>query len=69
MIEPGDIILVKPINWVNLAERRRYVGLILEVRDNALWGPGSAAVLCGDDVVRNFGMWEMSPLTGDLNYA
>ena len=65
MIEPGDIDEAYLINWLNITERRRHVGLILEIRDNALWGFGSARVLCEDKVVRNFGAWEMIPYERD----
>ena len=61
MIEPGDIVEAHTISWLNLTSRRRHVGLILEIRDNALWGFGSARVLCEDKVVRNFGVWEINP--------
>lgn len=61
MIEPGDLILARPLNWLDLTQKRVHIGLILEVRNNALWGYGSARVLCEDEIVRDFGVWEMSP--------
>ena len=61
MIEPGDIVRAHHICWARVEKSQSYFGIILEVRDNALWGIGSARVLCDDEIVRDFGIWEMSP--------
>ena len=61
MIEAGDIVRAHHVCWVDPRRPRQYYGIIIEIRDNALWGVGSARVLCSDDVIRDFGIWEMSP--------
>lgn len=65
MIEPGEIVKIKDSMLHDSgAQRQVFVGIVIEVRTNALWGLGSATVLCDDGDVRDFGVWEMYPVEG-----
>lgn len=63
MIEPGKIVKIKDNSLADRGVKQRvFVGIVIEVRTNALWGLGSATVLCNDGDVRDFGAWEMCPI-------
>jgi len=63
VIEPGEIVKIKDSSLYDSgAQQQVFVGIVIEVRTNALWGLGSATVLCDNGDVRDFGAWEMCPV-------